>query len=216
MKIKIILLLFVLVLFVTGAYYSKYKKESIEGRVLQITDSVNLSAQISSCILDLTVYPEKRIPSVNNWGTQLDVQIYSLTNNFEGSFVTNTNNFGNAVINVCDEGIYVADGTYNIYIKGFSHLRKNYANINSFATSESSVDVTPDGDLLAGETSNIYDNYINTLDLSTQYATFGTFSLKNDLNRDDTVNSLDISNTVTNFYINGDCSPQELANNICE
>ncbi len=174
-----------------------------EPRVLQ-ADDVQVEALVGSCIVELTVYPEKRIPVAGNWGTDLTVDIYDAGDVYLDSYTTSSNALGVATEDVCAQGVYLSTGVYNFYIRGFSHLRKRYAGYNAFATPISNVDVTADGPMLAGETSVVYDNYINSLDISTQINALYSGSIKNDLNRDSKVNSLDLSNTITNFFTAGE------------
>jgi hypothetical protein len=166
---------------------------------------VNVSATVSGCLLDLIVKPEKRIPRVNNWGTIADVSITNLSNTVLANFTTTTNNLGKTTIDLCSMGINLSAGNYNFFIRGYSHLMKKFSNIYAFNNVYSYIDLSSgDQFLMAGETSKIYDNYINSLDISTQISTLFTGSYKNDLNQDSIVNSLDIANTITNFFLKGD------------
>lgn len=170
------------------------------------TEDVTINASISSCILNLRSYPEKRIPSTNNWQNILEVEMIDENQQLSvGVFTVTTNNQGEANVNLCDQNINVVGGNYTFRLKGYSHLIKQYSNINTFNTQETTIDFTALGnDLLAGETSPVYDNKINSLDISTQINYIFTSDIKNDLNRDGKVNSLDISNTITNFFVIGD------------
>lgn len=168
-------------------------------------NQINLSANIKSCILALEVRPEKRYPATNNFGTLLSVDILSPSNVYIGTVQANSNNLGLAEFDLCSPGLFLAPGPYRFYVRGFSHLRKNYGLQSGFATAKTYINLVPLGFLIAGETSVVYDNYINVLDLSTQIANmYSTSSIKNDLNRDGVVNVLDIANTITNLYLVGD------------
>ncbi len=175
--------------------------------VLGVTASadVQINAIVPSCLLGITVYPEKRIPPVNNWGTILTVNIYDSTNSLFGTFTTTTNSQGQSLTDLCALGMTPLPGTYTFYLRGYSHLRKVFPSIDSFENHETDIDFSSGGEvLLAGETSNIFDNKINSLDLSTQIVKLYTSDYKNDLNQDGKVNSLDISNTIYNFFKTGD------------
>lgn len=185
------------------------------------TDSANLSLTVISedsnpgvviitdkkiCPFNFLAKPEKRIPREGNWGTLLSVDFLDSSKKVISSIQARSDKSGNASVNLCDQNITLESGTYNFYVKGLSHLRKYYANINVVKDGSSVVNFSAGGSvLLAGETSNIFDNKINSLDASTQIRAFyKTDDEKNDLNRDNKVNSLDFSNTVFNFYKLGD------------
>jgi hypothetical protein len=158
------------------------------------------------CLLNLKVYPEKRIPRTGNWGTLVTVEIYNIFNQFQGTMQARSNNAGDVTFNACANNIILEPGIYNFYVRGLSHLRKSFPLQQAFDSDDTISDLTTGGRvLLAGETSNIFDNKINSLDASTQVRAFyKTDDEKNDLNRDGKVNSLDFSNTVYNFYRTGD------------
>ena len=170
------------------------------------SDTVQIGAVVPSCILQVKAYPEKRIPPANNWGTILNVAVYTIpAHTLLANFTTTTNNQGIGMVDLCSLGYAPLPGNYDFYLRGYSHLRKLYANINAFSTYATTLDFTTGGKvLLAGETSNIFDNKINSLDISTQIKALYSSDYKNDLNQDSKVNSLDISNTIYNFYKLGD------------
>ncbi len=170
------------------------------------TKDIIINSTVSPCILYITVKPEKRIPAINNWDTFIDMDIYRSSNSsLLVSLNTPTNIFSKATLNLCDQSVFSTPGNYNFYIKGTSTLRKAYSNISTFNNYENFIDFSAGNSfLLAGETSNVFDNYINSLDLSTQIKNIYTNSYKNDLNQDGSVNSLDFSITITNFFKSGD------------
>ncbi len=123
---------------------------------------------------------------------------------------------------------------YNIYIKGFSHLINTYKDyeiklaendfkqefLNDFYLGGQEIIFEKNKTfwkkiktnnslnnkrlLIAGETSRINDDYINSLDLSTQALNYGILNNeKNDINRDGIVNSMDFSITAYNIYTEG-------------
>ena len=169
--------------------------------------AITLEIKIANiCLLNLKVYPEKRIPRTGNWDTLLTAEIYNSANTYIGTLQARSNSTGNAVFNSCAAGLTTPPGIYNFYVHGFSHLRKSFPLESAFDDNNRVIDLTTGGKiLLAGETSNVFDNKINSLDASTQVRAFyKTDDEKNDLNRDGKVNSLDFSNTVYNFYRLGD------------
>ncbi len=179
------------------------------------TDSadLNLVVQDNICIFNILVKPEKRIPSEDNWSTLLSIEV-SEPNGPKIATINDvrTDNTGAAEIDICEREIALENNTtYNFYIKGLSHLRKYFSNFSIKLGVSYINDFTGENkELLAGETSGYFDNYINSLDLSTQALNFrktnGAINEfeKNDLNRDGIVNGLDISNTAFNFRKSGD------------
>lgn len=204
----------ILVLFNSDFFVDKENGANVLPAVTR-DDSVNVTGTVFGCILNIRVYPEFRVPG--NYQTDLDVEIYSSGPTFEGDFTTTTNGLGDSTIDLCAEGINLTAGVYDFYIKGLSHLRFNFDGYSAFGTVESSIDFSSGGErLVAGETSIIYDNVINTLDISTQINNYLGVSTQNDLNQDGIVNNLDINWTVSNYLLEGDCSPEEVANSICD
>lgn len=174
-------------------------------KLLSLSNDVTfLYLEIKNCTLNFIVYPEKRIPRVNNWSTVLDIEIISPSQGLVASTKVKSNNLGEASVNYCDQGLNIKRGNYNIAISGASHLRKVFTNISLFKDSKKINLSVENSELLAGETSVIKDNKINSLDISTQIKFLYTNDYKNDLNQDGKVNSLDLSNTITNFYKTGD------------
>jgi hypothetical protein len=157
------------------------------------------------CKLNILVHPEKRIPRTGNWGTLLIVYIYQGDQKIASS-QARSDDSGRATFDFCSQNLNFTPGQYNFAVKGLSHLCKYFENVQSFENDTFDTDLTVGGKvLLAGETSNVFDDKINSLDASTQIRAF--YSLndeKNDLNREGKVNSLDFSNTVYNFYGLGD------------
>lgn len=157
-----------------------------------------------NCIANIIAIPEKRAVT-NDLSTDLTVDVYD-DDTYMGTFTTTTNSNGEATVNLCGQGLTLGSNYYDYDVIGFSHLRRSVDNIQSFQRDEFDLDFSESGTvtLLAGETSVNFDNYINSLDISTQIRTLYTNDNKNDLNRDHIVNSLDLSNTIYNLYEKGD------------
>lgn len=190
------------------------KQNQILGVVIQ-NDTVNVTTDINTCIWNLTVLTEKRIPTTGNWGTNVDIDIYDISDTYVDTLTGTTDANGDVVFDLCSSGIAIPPGQYDIYVRGTSHLRKNYANKNTFDLVESTLDLSPYGDLVAGETSVFFNNQINALDISTQLSNYFTADNKNDLNQDGVVNIFDISSTVQKLYLNGECSGQDQIDGAC-
>jgi hypothetical protein len=160
------------------------------------------------CIFNFVAKPEKRIPRTNNWNTLLTVKIYNSSNTpLTTVSQLRTANNGSGSIDLCPRNLDLSLGLYNFDVIGFSHLCKRFNSIPAFETDTQVVDFSTNGaELLAGETSNVRDEKINSLDMSTQIRyLYRTDDEKNDLNRDNKVNSLDFSNTIYNLYKLGQC-----------
>ncbi|MDQ6985029.1 MAG: hypothetical protein Q9M91_00335 [Candidatus Dojkabacteria bacterium] len=173
----------------------------------QETEDVVVTATVSGCDLTILIHPEKRIPQVGNWGTDLEVDIYRSSDNlYMGSFNTTSNDLLGQTpkVNLCGLGIVLDSSNYDLYINGKSHLRRKYSNISNFNTPDNVVDLRLRGLLLAGDVSNILDNYINILDISVILSGFLGNQDKIDLNQDGKVNVLDLSNVITNYLTKGD------------
>lgn len=68
-------------------------------------------------------------------------------------------------------------GNYDIAIKGYSHLRKVYS--SNLSSAVVNLNFTGSGlEMLAGDTSVVEDNYINSLDLSNVSRQLYTSDLK--------------------------------------
>ena len=163
---------------------------------LTVTAKVNFTCTIK-------VHPEKRVPIVNHWMNRNIVEIRP---------VGSTTPLVTQVVEMDADGVgqlnsidvsSLPPGNYDIAIKGYSHLREVFENY-TFVKNTLYFDLTTDGiKLLAGDTSVVEDNYINSLDMSNAVRNIYSGDLKNDLNRDGVVNSLDTSNIVTNIYKSG-------------
>ncbi|MFW5719918.1 MAG: hypothetical protein ACOCXT_02735 [Candidatus Dojkabacteria bacterium] len=153
----------------------------------------------------IKVYPEKRVPVTNNWANKNVIHIREAgTTQPLITQVVETASTGEGQMQEVDVSI-LPPGTYEVLVKGVSHLQKNF-NQHEFIAHKLWLDLTLEGEvLLAGDTSVVEDNYVNSLDLSnTIRFLYRSDSIRNDLNRDGTVNSLDISNEITNLYLTGD------------
>jgi len=188
-------------------------KDQPSGDVLaEVTTTVEVTLDGYGCVLTLNILPGGR---TDNFATQLTVQIFeSSTQEFKGEFNLSTDNTGAGTINLCGQNILVEGGSYDFYIKGRSHLNELFADVTAF-NNNSTVLVLTNVELIAGETSVVYDNYINVLDLTTLLTNFEAASSVDDLNVDGEVNNLDVSIVLNNFYTEGDCSPKNEENGVC-
>ncbi|MFQ5492593.1 MAG: hypothetical protein ACE5DX_00315 [Candidatus Dojkabacteria bacterium] len=171
--------------------------------VFDTEPGVSVSGFIRIATITFTVHPEKRHPLTGNWDTTVNVQLQNCTTgqNFTFNGIS-TNTSGTATISLPLSTV-IPDGDYRFFIKGYSHLREQF-NCYTLATQNPNIDLTVEGkDLLAGEVSVIYDNYINSLDMSVLYNNQFSSSNKNDLNQDTKVNSLDIGNQLYNIFVAG-------------
>jgi hypothetical protein len=167
------------------------------------SNAVTVTATIPTCKLTLNIKPEKRIPRVGNWETILNVEVRTSSNVPILNATIPTDSQGTGTYDLCANNVYFPPDSYSFFIKGFSHLRRVFQDTPAFnSTTEFSISFEPE--MLAGETSIVYDNYINILDFVTQINNLYSADYKNDLNQDGIVNSLDFNNIITNFYIAGE------------
>jgi len=160
-----------------------------------------ISAEVPITELTFKVYPEKRIPTINNWDTYVDITLQNCNNATQYNFShIPTNQYGIGTIPV---SIFVA-GDYRFFIKGHSHLRRIF-NCYPIYTTVTNIDLTLENkELIAGEISPTKDNYINSLDISVIINNLFTNDYTSDLNQDGHVNSLDFSNQIFNLFITGE------------
>ncbi len=176
-----------------------------KGNVLSVSSDVNIGADVHTCDLNIKLVPERRVSGAG-YSTDVILDIYDSVDNKVAS-VSGVSNFsGEVTFDLCSENIYLDFGNYTFIARGKSHLYKDFGSYNTFDYASVTHDLSSGeiNKLLAGETSVIFDNKINSLDISTQIVHFTTNDDKNDLNQDGKVNSLDISNTIDNFYFEGD------------
>lgn len=174
------------------------------GNIAAHAEDINVSAEVKIKQLQIKVYPEKRVPAINNWATIIDLELRDCsTNQILYKFnQINTNNQGIATIDLSN--LDVAGGRYSFSVRGASHLRKKF-NCYNLTSQTPFVDLTQQvSPLLAGEISNKFDNYINSLDMSVLVKDLYTSDYYSDLNQDGEVNSLDSSIQLINLYKNGD------------
>jgi len=165
---------------------------------------VTVSAFIRINHIDFTVYPEKRQPSTGNWGTFIDFVL-------EDCVSSNTYTFSNIPTDPLGNGRIeipainpLLDGDYRFFAKGNSHLNEEF-NCYTLETINPYINLTLEGkELLAGEVSTVYDNYINSLDMSVLINALFTSNSISDLNHDSVVNALDFGNQIYNLFVAGD------------
>jgi competence protein ComGC len=202
--LKIVLLVMFLFIFILLILKVTYKKPEIEEKKEEVAgEEIVINASIKMIDFQIKVYPEKRVPSTNNWDTIIDFKVNNSGNTstyLQKSLATNNLGIVNYILAPVEN---IPGGNHIVYIKGISHLTKRYNNI-PFVTQHENIDFTPYGDLLAGDTNPVNDNVINSLDLSTLIIRLNTGDYINDLNQDTTVNSLDLSIQIFNLYKTGD------------
>lgn len=175
------------------------------GHLYQEDDDVKLS---------FVAIPEKRIPSTGNDGTKVIIYVYSVGSQspLHSYFYYDTDNNGN-YSNLELTGL--SAGTYDLAIKGYSHLIKRVNNIN-LNVGNNFVDFTnaSNDKLLCGDlyTNGIYpngDNKVNSVDVTylvSKWALedFGVSDERADVDENHQVNSLDITKVVNNYALIGD------------
>lgn len=198
------ILLGLLVYVFTSSAFLREKDKVLGDNYGADSNTVSISAYVKTAYVKFRVYPEKRIPRIGNWGTYVDLVLKNCTNNKTYTFKniqTDSQGYGQIPI---DSSIVLWDGPYRWYVRGISHLNMKF-NCYSAENLGNFVDLTKEGqELLAGEVSVIYDNYINALDMSVLVKNIYKNNYISDLNQDGKVNSLDFSNQIFNLYTLGD------------
>lgn len=170
--------------------------------------NVTITTSVQACLLDIVARPELRVPAINNWATSLDITILRNDNTTLATFSGVTNNQGLLTYDFCSHGIFPTPGTYKFYVKGLSHLRKRFVGVSAFNAYHDLVNLTGASNfLVAGEVSNVFDNKINSLDMSYVINQQGSADAKADLNQDGIVNNLDFAIVQTNYFKVGDPLP---------
>jgi hypothetical protein len=200
--------------FITYLDSRNSSEDRILGTVVQ-NDGVSVSVDINTCLLDLTVLPEKRIPATGNWQTELEAEIFDTSDVYVDTISGTSDSSGTLSFDLCAGAITIEPGDYKFFIKGKSHLRKDYGTQTTFETVEDDLDLSGDGELVSGETSSVFDNYINALDVSPMFLNYLTSDDKQDLNQDGIVNIFDFSDQILKIYQDGECSPQDQVDNKC-
>ncbi|MDD3647817.1 MAG: hypothetical protein PHS44_04960 [Candidatus Dojkabacteria bacterium] len=166
-------------------------------------EGISVSASIKIQEIAFKVYPEKRIPKSGNWDTIADFNVYcKKTGKKCFSDTISTNNEGIGILTL-NPGNKITSGNNSVIIKGISHLSKVYPNV-PFIRMYENYDFTVFGDLLAGDTHPSYDDFINSLDISTLINNLNSNDYVSDLNGDSFVNSLDLSIQVYNISRTGE------------
>lgn len=152
--------------------------------------------------IDLIVIPEKRSPLVDNNDSHVTVEVRAT-----GSTVP----LFSALVDTDVDGEYhglltgLAPGLYDVTAKAYSHLRRKLSNI---ALGDSvTVDFTAAGTdpVLCGDVNLLLgDNKVNSLDMTILVGQWFVNDERSDLNQDGIVNSIDMTNMVTNFNLEGD------------
>ncbi|MBD3363126.1 hypothetical protein GF362_05380 [Candidatus Dojkabacteria bacterium] len=179
----------------------------------EVLGDIATQANVYGCRLDLTVKPEKR--EINNWSTDLDIEIYDETNTIlKGTYSTTTNNLGKDSTNICEDlipPIYLDTGYYYFYIKGKSHISKEYSLVYAFERVLTTIDFSTNNKLLiAGDTNSSRDDEINSLDITHLIRTLHKrngidpeYNDSYDLNLDGIINFDDTNILIDNFYLVG-------------
>lgn len=180
--------------------YIDYRK----GEVLSTTDSktVTVTGDIPH-IIAIQIKPESRIPPAGNDELPLEIEIRP-----PGSLIPVTTisvtatSSGDASLGTISS-VLLPPGTYDIAIKGLSHLRKVFPNQNFDGPVVRTYTLTLP-QLPAGDANPTADNYVNSLDIS--YLTLKLYGndLRADLTHDGTVNSLDYAALLRNLSASGD------------
>ena len=154
--------------------------------------------------LDFIAVPEKRSPITGNDDSHVTVEVRS-----PGSTVVL---FSQTVDTDIDgehatlDLVGISPGTYDLTAKAYSHLRRKKENV-ILGAGITNLDFTDAGTnkVLCGDVNLVDgDNKVNSLDVTLLVADWFTADERIDLNQDGQVNSIDMTNMVTNFNQVGD------------
>ncbi len=147
--------------------------------------------------LEVKAHPEKRWPQTGNWHTELDVKLWdnAAGNEIYAVTVNTDDQAGEGRVDLFE----VPYGTYDFSGKGLSHLSTIVYALT--LADETFVDFTYGltFDLLAGDVNSTRDDFVNSLDISSQLADLNADDVITDLNQDSLVNSLDINILLSNL-----------------
>lgn len=157
----------------------------------------------SGVIIDFIAIPEKRSPLVGNNSSHVTVEVRAV-----GSIVP----LFSTIVDTDVDGEYhgllltgISPGTYDITAKAYSHLRRKLSSValgNGMPIDFSGAGTNP---LLCGDVNLVDgDNKVNSLDMTILVGKWFTNDERSDLNQDGVVNSIDMTNMVTNFNLEGD------------
>jgi hypothetical protein len=157
----------------------------------------------SSVIIDFIAIPEKRSPLVGNNDSHVTVEVRAV-----GSSVP----LFSALVDTDLDGEYhgllltgLAPGNYDVTAKAYSHLRRKLSNIalgNGVTVDFTAAGTNP---VLCGDVNLLLgDNKVNSLDMTILVGQWFMNDERSDLNQDGVVNSIDMTNMVTNFNLEGD------------
>jgi len=154
-------------------------------------------------IIDFIAIPEKRSPLVGNNDSHVTVEVRA-----PGSTIP----LFSALVDTDLDGEYhgllltgISPGTYDITAKAYSHLRRKLSSValgSGTTVDFSAVGTNP---VLCGDVNlALGDNKVNSLDMTILVGQWFVNDERTDLNQDGVVNSIDMTNMVTNFNLEGD------------
>lgn len=169
--------------------------------VIDVDTNVTVTANAVTEVFNFQTIPDDRIGDLTN--TQ-NITIRNCANTSNSYTYTNipTDIGGFGTLNI--PANHNQFGSKRVIVRGFSHLNKDLGCIDF-----DSVDFThyfnqPGEELTPGEVSNVYDNYINSLDASGVITDFTQTTVKYDLNLDGTVDGTDLDILLNYLYQAGD------------
>lgn len=168
-----------------------------------VTVSLTVLSSTGGIPINLIAIPEKRIPSSGNNSTLLTVEVRQPGESSPLFSQTITTSSGGTYSGLLVTGLSV--GTYDLTVKGYSHLRLKKTNVDLL--SGSTIDFTDAGTnpLFCGDVNGTDgDNKVNGIDLTLIVGGLTGTEVRYDLNRDGVVNGIDLTNAVANLNDVGD------------
>lgn len=168
--------------------------------------TVSVTVTVTPCDVDFMTRPQKRVTTAGgNLAETLVIEIINpATSDTITTSTVNSGSDGVATTPTCPYTYFTEGSSYDIAIKGASHLRRIYPGKVFAGFPDVLVDVSSpeliagDTDLPAGDNDIDYDD-IKQMSINM----YSTADMRNDLNRDGKVNSLDLAIMITNLGLVG-------------
>lgn len=143
--------------------------------------------------------PEKRVNPQNNHDLEGKLTFFNASKTYE--FLIDLDKSGQGYLSEA-----IIPGTYSVAFKGLSHLTKIISHIEVKENATIVLDFTENNqfELLAGDVAMSKDDYVNSLDIVATTRVLYQDDKHADLNKDGTVNAMDISIEIKNLHKSGE------------
>lgn len=187
-----------------NAYVFWRDQNTTSPRVSQAIDvdaGLTITAGVSTQTFNFQTIPDDRLADLSN--TQ-DITIRNCLGSGGSNTFANvpTNNLGFGSLNISPSASI--SGSKRVLVRGLSHLNQDMGCINFSQVNFTHNFNQPGQELIPGEVSNVYDNYLNSLDASGIISDLGQTTVKYDLNLDGSVDDSDLDIMLNYLYLTGD------------